>query len=88
MYIHYYIIMTTKISTWGNSLGLRLPKSLLIELGLSAGSEIHLYSDADGKIILDPVRKTPSLKEMLKNVNPKNLHPEYWTDVPQGREIW
>ncbi len=79
--------MTTKIAPWGNSLGIRIPKILLDVLGLSAGSEIIL-KEKDGQIVLEPVEKEPTLAELLKGVKSKNRHPEYWTDIPQGKEIW
>ncbi len=31
-----------KVSKWGNSLGVRLPKEIVLELGLQEGDEINL----------------------------------------------
>lgn len=79
--------MTTKISTWGNSLGLRLPKSIVTEMGLCPGTEVR-FRETKGKLIIEPIEKIPPLKELLKNMKLKNRHPEYWSDIPQGKEVW
>lgn len=50
--------MRTIIRKWGNSLALRIPKSLLDENNIFEGNELKIYSE-DGKIILEPEVKTP-----------------------------
>ena len=42
--------MTTKISSWGNSYGVRLPKGIISEAGLEEGSELALTLQSDGTI--------------------------------------
>ena len=44
---------TAKITRWGNSQGIRLPKCALNLLSLNIGDELSI-SIADGKIILSP----------------------------------
>ena len=39
--------MKVKISKWGNSLGLRLPKTISDELGLNAGRQLDLVVEQD-----------------------------------------
>jgi len=48
--------METTIQKWGNSQGLRFPKSLLEEAHLSIGDAVTL-SVKDGKIIVEPTSK-------------------------------
>ena len=48
--------MQTKVQKWGNSLGLRIPKSFAEQAGVEAGSEVDL-SVEDGELI---VRQTGS----------------------------
>ncbi len=43
--------MNTKIQKWGNSLGLRIPKSFAEEAGVEAGSEVDLTVE-DGQLIV------------------------------------
>ena len=81
------ISMRTKIQKWGNSLGLRIPKSFAAETGVEAGSDVDL-SVQDGELIVRPVRRRYDLSDLLKRVTPKNRHEEIDTGDPAGREGW
>jgi len=78
----------TKIQRWGNSLGLRIPRSFAQEAGVSAGSEVDL-SVRDGDLVVKPARRrTYQLNELVRKVTAKNLHGEVNTGGPVGREAW
>ena len=80
--------MQTKIQRWGNSLGLRIPRSFAQEAGVEAGSEVDL-SVQDGDLVVKPARRrTYQLKDLLRRVTAKNLHGEVDTGRPVGKEIW
>ena len=80
--------MTTKIQQWGNSLGLRIPKTIAEEAGVGAGSEVDL-SVADGELIVRPARPSKAdLQKLLRGVTSKNLHEAVETGKPVGRESW
>ena len=80
--------MQTRIQKWGNSLGLRIPRSFARESGVAAGSEVDL-SVQDGNLVVRPVRRrTYELKDLLRQVTAQNLHGEVDTGRPVGREIW
>ena len=80
--------MQTKIQKWGNSLGLRIPKSLATEAEVEAGSTVHL-SIADGKLVIKPLRRRRyALRDLLKAINAKNVHGEIETGDRVGREVW
>ena len=49
--------MATTIQKWGNSQGLRFPKSILEEAQIQVGDEVSL-SVQDGKIVVEPVHPT------------------------------
>ena len=42
--------MIMRVSKWGNSLAVRLPKSLVESLGLKSGDELQIVSSAPSKI--------------------------------------
>ena len=48
-----------QVSKWGNSLAVRLPKSVVESLSLQAGDEITVLADNDGQLIVgaDAARK-------------------------------
>ena len=80
--------MQTRIQRWGNSLGLRIPRSFAAEVGVDAGTEVDL-SIQDGDLVVKPVRRrTYQLKDLLRKITAKNLHGEVNTGDPVGREIW
>ena len=80
--------MQTKIQKWGNSLGLRIPKSFAHQAGVEAGSEVDLAIE-DGELIVRPSRKPRyELKRLLRQVTKSNIHRELDTGDPVGREIW
>jgi antitoxin MazE len=77
-----------KVSKWGNSLGLRIPRSLAAELGVGEGSTVDIQIE-NGDLIVRPERKTRyRLAELLAAVHEGNLHGEVTTGDPVGREDW
>lgn len=76
-----------KISTWGNSLGIRLPQAFMEELGLTEGAIVNVAVD-NNKIILSPIKEAYSLEELLKNVTPDMQHDEIDWGEAVGDEMW
>ena len=80
--------MQTKIQRWGNSLGLRIPKSLAEEVHVEAGSVVDI-SVKDGHLAVKPVRRRKyELRDLLRKVNFANIHKEVRTGDAVGREVW
>ncbi len=80
--------MRTKIQKWGNSLGLRIPKSFAEEAGVRAGSKVDL-SVEDGELIVRPARVPRyNLKDLLQGVSARNLHKAVETGETVGLEVW
>ena len=79
--------MTTRVSRWGNSLGVRLPKSVALEAQLDEGDTVDV-SLADGAIVIKPSRPRYSLEELVERINTRNRHaPTDWGQ-PVGHEVW
>jgi len=80
--------MQTKIKKWGNSLALRIPKSFALSAKLRQDELVDISIDKE-KIIITPIgEKEYSLDELLEGVSKDNLHGEFHTGVPAGKEIW
>jgi antitoxin MazE len=78
--------MLTKIQKWGNSLGLRIPKSFAREAAVEAGSTVDIAIE-DGGLVVRPLRRPRyTLAELLREVNARNRHEEVSTGEPVGRE--
>lgn len=80
--------MKTKVSKWGDSLALRIPKSFASEANVAEGATVNLTL-RHGKIVIAPMRAARfTLSLLLEEVRPENLHGEISTGTPCGREAW
>ena len=78
----------THIKKWGNSFGVRIPKSLLIQLNLQTDGEIEILLE-NGRLIISPVKSiTYSLDDLLSKITPENLHHEMDFGKSIGKEVW
>jgi len=78
--------MTIKIKKWGNSLGIRIPHTLVKEMDLSPEQEYEIVQQ-DSFIILRPLPKQPTLDELLVNMSRTKKHEEQVEDY-LGKEQW
>ena len=80
--------MRTKIVKWGNSLGLRIPKSFAEEVRVTEGSIVDL-SMKDGNLVVKvPKPDEVDLKDLLDGITDENIHEEIDTGDAVGGEIW
>ena len=80
--------MITKIRKWGNSLGVRIPKSLATDVRVEDGCSVDL-SIENGRLVIVPIIKDGhTLDELLDQITPQNLHGELDTGKPVGGEVW
>ena len=78
--------MESRVSVWGNSLGLRIPKAFAKEIGLKSGSKVRLEMEK-GKIVVKPITKY-SLKSIVDQITPENQSGEMDFGRHEGQEIW
>jgi len=81
--------MEVKISQWGHSLGLRIPKPLAEQAGLKPGDAMEIAATADG-LTLRKRHKPPrfDLKRLVAGITQENRHEEVDWGPAAGREIW
>lgn len=79
--------MKTKISKWGNSVALRIPKSFAQQVNLQEGTPVDLKIEKD-QLVISPQKQKPDLKSLLSEVNEDNLHEEIDFGEPEGKEVW
>ena len=80
--------MITKIRKWGNSLGVRIPKSLALDVHVEDGCSVDL-SIENGRLVIVPIAKdNRNLDELLEQITPQNLHGALETGKPVGGEVW
>ena len=83
--------MLTTIQKWGNSQGVRLPKTILDELFLKENDQVEIIGKNDSIIIKKASRKRrakKSLDELFANYKGKYTCEEWDTGKPVGKEVW
>jgi antitoxin MazE len=77
--------MLSSVAQWGNSLAIRLPKSLAEIAGISVDTQLKIEAKK-GKLILK--KPAYSLDELVSGIDKKNCHAEIKTGKAIGNEIW
>ena len=67
--------MRAKIQKWGNSLAMRIPKSIAQDVGLRPDTDIEI-STQEGKPCLLLTRREYTLEELVRGITPENRHSE------------
>ena len=78
--------MAVKIQKWGNSLGIRIPKTVIEKTNLGENSEVEIESK-NGTIVIFPAKKEYSLNVLLEQITKSNLHSEEDFKI-EGNEVW
>ncbi len=79
--------MRARIARWGNSLALRLPKTLIAELGFSEDSVVE-FTVVDGQLLVRSAAQVPTLEQLVAGITPENRHQEMDWGPAQGAEFW
>jgi len=79
--------VTTQVAKWGNSLGLRLPKSVAQEAQIGDGDSVDVVVEG-GAIVIRPVRTRYSIDDLVRGITKANRHAETDWGAPAGRETW
>ena len=61
--------MNVTIARWGNSLGVRIPKSLAQQVGFSEGSQISMEVEGN-KVVITAVKPRYTLSDLLGDMSP------------------
>ena len=81
--------MRAKIQKWGNSQGLRLPKSILEEASISIGDDVEIIA-REGQIMVRPARarRRYRLEDLVARMPADYQVEEEPFGKPVGREEW
>ena len=81
--------MTTTISKWGNSQGVRLPKNIVKKLHLAIGDAVNIIVE-NNRVIMEPVKKEKhsyDINELVSKIPPNYKASEEITSY-SGKEEW
>jgi len=80
--------MKTRLAKWGNSMAVRIPKSVAEAAELRLGDHLELAVESSGTVRIRKKNGKPSLRHLLQGITLANLHSETdWGD-PEGKELW
>jgi antitoxin ChpS len=83
--------MELSIQKWGNSAAVRLPATLLSQLGVALGDKLNAEMHPEG-LVLRPARKTYSLSDLMAQCDLKAAPPvdvaDWESAGPVGQEVW
>jgi antitoxin MazE len=75
------------VQKWGNSLALRIPAAMAAQMEISEGCAVDMKV-RDGLLVVCPFhRRKLSLRELLKDCKPSQLHCETDFGPDIGREV-
>jgi antitoxin MazE len=77
---------TMRVSKWGNSLAVRLPKKLVDELGLKEGDELNVVAAKDG--VIEVETREEQRRRALERLAARNwtLPPDYKFDRDEANK--
>jgi antitoxin MazE len=78
--------MTTVVAKWGNSLAIRIPKSVAEQAQVTEGISIEFTVEGNSIIITPQKRKKYTLDELLEGMTPEQFHPQFETGNAVGNE--
>ena len=82
--------MITKVQKWGNSQGLRFPKSLLEDAQVKVGDPVEVSVQGQ-KIVIEPIkriRRKYLLKDLVARLPKYSRVKEVEWGPPVGKEVW
>jgi antitoxin MazE len=77
--------MQVQISKWGNSLGLRVPRSLARQAGIADGGKVNITADGN-RLIIESVTHVVRLEDLLANMTPEKMGAAFDWGGDIGRE--
>ena len=79
--------MEAQIKKWGNSLALRIPKSVAEQLALEVDCPVGLTCEG-ATLTIRPLKHRLHLGDLLQQVSETNRHGEVHTGAARGQEAW
>jgi len=79
--------MNATIQKWGNSLAVRIPKSVSQQIRVGEGDDVELCVEAEG-LLVRPAKRRYQLSALIRKITPSNRHAETDWGRPVGKEAW
>jgi len=80
--------MKTRVQKWGNSLAMRIPAAFAADMHMQSDSTVEMTLQ-EGTLVVSPLKRRKwILDKLLKGVNKNNMHGEFRSGKPVGKESW
>ena len=80
-------MLTTTVTKWGNSQGVRIPRDILDNVKIVAGETVAIFSEDDA-IVIKKISKKKTIQELFAGYDGAYVPEEVETGSPLGEEIW
>jgi antitoxin MazE len=78
--------MKTAAQKWGNSLAIRVPKSIALQAGLKVKDTLNIEVRKGALVLRSHLRRVYRLEDLIKRITPCNVHKALDFGGPVGRE--
>lgn len=79
--------MQAEIAKWGNSLALRLPRTIAADAHLHEGTTVDLKVEGQA-LVVRSARPKYKLRDLLRQFKPEHRHEEVEWGEAKGDEVW
>ena len=80
--------MAQVVAKGGDSIAVRLPMHVARRSGISVGDRVEVSASEVGRVTVTLARPQYSLKSLVDQITPENLHGETDWGSPEGGEVW
>ncbi len=80
--------LQSKLTKWGNSLAMRIPKAVAEKAKLRRGDRLQILVSKQGAVEIRSLRPKPTLSQLVKGITGENRHRETDWGTPRGNELW
>ena len=78
--------MKAILQKWGNSVAVRLPRSILEPAHLKPGQKVEVSAEVN-RVVIQAAQSEYTLVELLTKITKKNLHEPVDSGAPVGNEL-
>lgn len=78
--------MLGQVARWGNSLGIRIPKDIACQVGLTEGARVEIEA-LGAQVVISVARPRYRLADLLVGMTPKDVHESFDWGGDVGREV-
>ena len=82
------MVAKAQMVRWGNSLAVRIPKTVAEEAALKEGDKLVIEVQSRGLLAVKAAKRPPTLRELIAQITPANVHSAVEWGRPRGNEAW